>query len=147
MGKIQTFFKRISVVPFEAMFGFYSVYIGLAGLMSHGMTGDVFRSTIGYRWSICYNIAFVMAGSGMFFGIGFNRKDAESVGLIVVATSLVIRTIVMMAKVDTTPTIFNAYVLTIAFIIACLTRCIKLMLGRVLVETTEHSARQTTSYD
>ena len=137
MQKFRTFFDRQSVVPFETLFGFYCMYGGIVGTLSYGNNNDLFRRTLGDRFSFILNVAYFLAGSGMFFGIGLNRKDVESVGLITVASSLLIRTIVMSAKLGLSPSMINANILTMAFIVACLVRCIKLLRGNILIEITD----------
>lgn len=134
MKRIRTFFGRQSIVPFEAMFGFFFMYGGVAGLFAFGVTNDIFRKTVGERWALVLNIIYSLAGTGMFFGLGSNRRDIESIGLITVATSLLIRSVVLGFKVGFNPTMLNAHVLTGALIIACLVRSLKLIKGSVLIE-------------
>lgn len=142
--KTRIFFKRQSIVPFETMFGFFCMYGGVAGIFAWGITNDIFKRTVGDRWSFILNIAYLLAGSGMYLGIGLNRKDVESIGLITVASSLLIRSFVMAVKVGMNPMLFNSYILTAAFIFACLTRCYKLLTGSILIEITETENQNTT---
>lgn len=134
MQRIRGFFRRQSIVPFETVFGFLCMYQGIMTLLGWGATSGLLRQTLGQRWSIMFAISYVLSGCGMFFGIGSNRKDIESIGLITVSTSLVIVAIVLAVSLPFTPMLFNSYVTSAVFISACVIRLIGLLKGKVIIE-------------
>lgn len=65
---------------------------------------------------------YMLAGLGIFFGIGMRRANLEGFGLILLATCLVVVTIVNTWLLGVSPMTINGYVLNSAFVVSCVVR-------------------------
>lgn len=121
---IKKFFTQQRAAPFETMIGFACIYGGIASLLDFGIINSIFRYVLGFKITILFNSLYIIAGIGMFFGIGLNKHNMEAFGLITVATSITIRTIATGYIVGFNPLIINTYVLNAAIVLACTVRLI-----------------------
>ncbi len=128
----KTFFKRQSVVPFETMFAFYCIYSGVAGLFNFGITNDIFKIVLGSLIANIFNVGYILAGAGMYFGIGSKRGDLEGFGLIAIATSVMIRMLAVGWMQGFSPVVVNLYAFSIAFLTACAVRFSYLVRGETI---------------
>lgn len=116
------FFKLQSVIPFETAFAAFCVYSGLAGVLDFGIISNIFREVLGDRLALCFNLLYVLAGLLLFFGIGFNKRNTEALGLIVISGSLLVRSIVTARFVGVRGDIVGSYVFAAMFITASAVR-------------------------
>jgi hypothetical protein len=129
----HTFFRRQSVVPFETMFAFYCMYSGIAGLLNFGVTNDIFKTVLGSIIANIFNVGYILAGAGMYFGIGVKRGDIEGFGLIAIATSVLIRMVAVGWVGGFSPTVVNLYAFSIAFLAACAVRFSYIVRGETIL--------------
>ena len=132
---MRNFFKRQSIIPFETCFGFFCIYSGVAGIMSWGLTNDIFKHALGHPLSDGFNLAYIMAGLAFYFGIGLNQRNIEAFGLILAIASLTARSVVIFNVTRFSPEVVNSYVYTAGFSVACVVRLHSLAQHRTLVET------------
>lgn len=140
--KIKQFFFNQRNQPFDTMLGFFCAYAGIFGLINIYIGKAVASvSALGYKTTIIFNICLTISGIGMFFGIGLNKYNIEAFGLITVATSLLIRSILIAWLVGiNTPTVINTIVLNCIFTLSCvikLINIIKLNKAKELLVTTK----------
>lgn len=129
--------KRIKqmtlIVPFETMFAIYSAYSGITGIFRFGIVSNTFQDVVGSTIADIFNILYFIAGLAMFFGIGLQKKHFESFGIIIVATSALIRTIALAFFAGLSPAIINSYFFSVIFTLACYIR-LKSLLRAAKVE-------------
>lgn len=131
---IKTFYTNQKLVPFETMFGFYCAYSGLAGLLNFGIVSNAFNSATGYKTSTIFNIVYLLAGIGMYIGVGLKRINIEAFGLITVITSIIIRTITASWVFGINPVIINSYIFNTAIIFACIIRLITIYKNNIFIK-------------
>jgi hypothetical protein len=127
--KIKRFFSYQRIAPFETMLGFFLIYAGTFGVI-YTISGKAVASitTLGYKTTVILNISYLIAGLGMFFGIGLNKYNIEAFGLATVATSLLVRAILTAWIVGIhSPLIMNIIVLNSIFILSCTVRLINII--------------------
>lgn len=123
---VKRFFIRQSLSPFETMFAFFCIYAGLARLFDFGVTVGPFQRALGSKAAIVLNVILVVSGLGIYVGRGIGRGDVEASGLILLATSLIITTIVNGWLFGLNPMVINSYVLNGAFVFSCVIRLVKI---------------------
>ena|ERR1051326_6825380 len=129
---VLDFFQRQRLFPFESVFGFFCIYSGLAGLLQFGVSSEAVTNVLGPVLATVFNILFLLAGAGIYFGTGWNKPHLEASGLNIVVAALLIRSITLGWLVGINATVINAYVLNIAFIVACVVRLFNIhKLGRL----------------
>lgn len=127
--KIKQFISNQRIAPFETMLGFFFIYVGIFGIiyMAIGNT-PTSVTTLGYKTTIVLNIAYSIAGLGMFIGIGLNKYNIEAFGLATIATSLFIRAFLTGWMVGIrSPLIVNIIVLNGIFVLSCITRLVNII--------------------
>jgi hypothetical protein len=132
--RIKKFFRKQSPTPFQACFAFFCIYSGIAGLLTFGVASDVLREVLGFVLSVIFNVVYIVAGVSLYFGLGLNNRNLEAFGLILIFTSLFVRSLTIFYLVGFDPAIFSTYVYSIAFMIACVVRFSNLLKGKYLKE-------------
>lgn len=122
--KIKKFKVSLTLAPFEAMFGFICIYSGLAGIFNFGIINNIFSNLLNIRFLLFFNLIYFLSGIGIFFGVGLKKGNLEAFGLIVLATTLLIRTVIFGWLLGLNPIIVNAYVSNCAFAFGCSIRLI-----------------------
>jgi len=129
------------------MFAFYCIYSGIAGLLNFGVTNDTFRVVLGAGLANIFNVGYILAGVGMYMGIGLRRGNFEGFGLITIATSVFIRMLAvgwvtifhptLIVPTATTksllPIMINLYAFSLAFIVACIVRFSYILNGEIII--------------
>lgn len=127
--KTRNFFAHQRNAPFETMLGFFLIYAGVFGTI-YTISGKAIASvsTLGYKTTLILNISYLIAGLGVFFGIGFNKYNIEAFGLLTVATSLAIRAFIAVWIVGIrNPLIINIVILNGIFVLSCIVRLINII--------------------
>lgn len=135
--RIMEFLRRQSILPFETCFGFICIYSGFAGLLGYSAGSYAFRQTFGFKISLFFNITYLVGGIGLFFGLGFARRNLEAAGLIMIVMSLIVRLIIFHYLDVATMVLINNYAFSIAFIISSIVRAASLINRKVIVEVNE----------
>jgi hypothetical protein len=133
LSQSKKFLVNQSINPFEAMFGFYCIYSGITGLLDFGVANDIFRIAIGPTLALMFSIFYILAGLGVFVGIGIKKGNLEASGLIALITSVVIRLISIAWVAGFIPIVVNTYAFSIVFIVACIVRLGYIFRGQVIV--------------
>lgn len=131
------FFKRQSVVPFQVGLSVICVYSGIAGFLRFGLVNGIFTEVLGQTLANTFNTAYLTSGLAIFFGIGLNRRNIEAFGVIILAMSLIVRSIVIHHHAGFSPDVVNNYAFASAFVTSCAVRLWSLIKRQTLVETTE----------
>jgi hypothetical protein len=131
------FLRRQSVVPFETALAAICVYSGIAGFLQFGLVNNIFSKMLGVVLANVFNSAYIASGAAMFMGVGLNRRNLEAFGVIMLAMSLVVRSVVVHHNVGFSPDVLNNYAFAAAFIVACAVRLWSLAKKQTLIETTE----------
>jgi hypothetical protein len=126
---VVNFFKRQAVVPFETCFAFYSIYAGVAGILDFGVTNVAFRNFLGLKFSLLFNLAYALAGTALFVGIGTNRRNLETFGIILILTSLAVRILISTHYLGFNSAVLGSYVFAAAFSFSCVVRLVLLLRG------------------
>ena len=119
---VKKFFLRQAAVPFETTLAFFFMYAAVASMVGFGVVASPLSRTLGLVIAMIFNIAYLIAGLGMFVGIGTRRGDLEAFGLILIITSLAVRMVATGWLVGINPQIINGYVSSGVFIFACVMR-------------------------
>lgn len=98
------------------------MYAGAAAILSYGTTVGPLSRALGPAIATIFNVAFVVAGLGMYFGLGLKRGNVEAFGLILLAASLAVRSIINGWLFGVSPQAINGYVLNAAFVFSCAIR-------------------------
>lgn len=112
---------------FETMFGFFCIYGGATGMLKFGIVNTAYSHAFSETFLLVVNIIYLLAGFGISFGIGLRRGDVEAFGLIILTTTLIIRTLMLGFLFGIDPVVINAYVLNLIFAASCIVR-IKIIL-------------------
>lgn len=118
------------MVPFETMLAFFFVYAAIAAMVNFGISLSPLLRFLGPRIGVVFYCTYLVAGLGMFFGIGLRRANLEGFGLILIATCLTVLTIVNSWLLGVHPTTVNGYVLNSAFVLACIIRLRTILKGQ-----------------
>ncbi len=142
---ILVFIQRQFVLfPFEIAFSLYSLYMGVSGLVGGGSTsGSLFAEALG-QWSIPFNLLYAVSGLAIYTGLVTLRRNVEAFGLITLATSLIIRSIVLVwcscGDRVAWGQVVNVHVLNGVFLVACVARIVSLLEKRY-IEVSEAPVR------
>lgn len=132
---IIAFQRQFLMFPFEVAFALYSVYMGVSGLVGLGSTsGTLFVRAIG-NWSVPFNIMYAVAGVAIYLGLVLLRRNVEAFGLVILATSLVIRSLVIAWCNCGDGRVWgqlNVHVLHALFLVACASRLVSLIEKRYI---------------
>lgn len=91
----REFILRVIVVPFEIAIALTAVWAGAAGLLTLSPSAAAFNATLPQWLVTMFNLIYVIAGLAMLTGVGWNYKNAEASGLILLITSLLIRAVAL----------------------------------------------------
>lgn len=120
--RLKEFLKQQSIVPFETTLAFFFIYAAIASLAGFGVTATPLSKVLGYWITMVFNVVYLFAGLGMYFGIGLRWGNIEAFGLILLITSIVVRLIAATWILGINPMVINGYILNAAFIFSCLIR-------------------------
>lgn len=126
-NKILAFYSCQKPRPFEAMLGFICIYSGLAGIFNFGIVNNAFNELLNHDLLLVLNSIYLISGLAMFFGLGFNKANIEALGIILLATTLIVRIIISIWLLGISPIVINGYVFNFAFIFACIVRLITIV--------------------
>lgn len=119
---IKKFLHNQAIAPFETVFGFFCAYGGLAGLFKFGIVLTAYSQAISGKFLVISNTLYLISGLAIFIGLGIRRGDIEAFGLILLATVLVVRTLIFSFVFGLNPVIVNSYILNAAFIFSSIIR-------------------------
>lgn len=132
---ILRFYQNQRIAPFEAMFGFICIYAGLAGIFNFGIINNIFSGLLSGTLLLLLNLIYLLSGITIFWGLGLRKGNIEAFGLILLATTLLIRTILFGWLLGLNPIIVNAYISNMAFIFGCLVRIITIVKNNRVITT------------
>ena len=132
---MRRFFRRLSVVPFEAAIGAIALYSGLVGLLHLSQSSDALNLLLPGWFVIALQITYLVAGFAMLYGAGRGRGSAEVFGLILVGASLIVRSVALFWFLGVDALALNAIFPNAVFLAACASRYRALAKGVTLVRS------------
>jgi hypothetical protein len=133
---------NLRIVPFETVIAFYSAYSGVAGILEFGVANSIFSDSLGSGLVLIFNLIYIIAGMAMISGVALGRKDIESAGLILVITSILVRIIAIAVSMGISPAIINFHVLSVAMIVAAVTRLNFIFKFKLTLESLKHDTTE-----
>jgi len=132
---MRAFFRRQSVLPFEALIAFLAVVSGGLALLHVGGLGADALSVQLPSWLVTLVQTFyLVSGLALFAGLGLGRRDVEGFGLIALAAVVVIRSVGLYAFVGWEALVVVSYLFNIAILLTCAVRFHTLTKGRSTVQ-------------
>lgn len=90
----KRFHERLAILPFEAAFGFWSIWVGVGAFFDETIASRLFNDALPVFTASVSNLAYVVSGLAILAGIGWTYRNIEAAGLIVLLTVLIIRSAV-----------------------------------------------------
>ena len=131
---IKNCYSRQKAAPFETMLGFICIYGGLAGIFNFGIINNIFTSVISYPLLLLLNIIYLISGITIFTGLGLKRGNLEAFGLVILSTTLIVRTVLIGFLLGFNPIIINSYISNAAFVFACIIRIRTIAKNNLIIE-------------
>lgn len=97
-------------------------------MLKFGIVNTAYSHAFSETFLLVVNVIYLLAGFGIFLGLGLRRGDIEAFGLIILTTTLIIRTLMLGFLFGIDPVVINAYVLNLVFVASCIVR-IKIILN------------------
>lgn len=104
------------------MWAFFCIYAGTVAIINFGVTVTPLAAALGPKIAILFNGLFIVSGLAIYFGMGLRKANLEAFGLVLLATSLAVRTVVSTWYFGMNPMAINGYVLNGAFAVSCVVR-------------------------
>lgn len=128
------FWKRLAVVPFEALIGGLAMFSGTVALLGIGTSVDSLTLLLP-EWLVqALNVEYILSGVALLLGLGYAKAGVEALGLILLGAAVTVRgvAVVQAAGIDWSV----AALLALYFMIdlACVARLATLRRGDVLLK-------------
>jgi hypothetical protein len=134
---VKVALARFATVPFEAMIAALAAYSGGVGLLRFGANTDPLSLSLPLALVTMFQAGYLIAGLAMLVGLGTGRRNFEALGLVVVASSVLIRTVALVWVVGFTAPIINAMISSALVVLACVLRNRSLSRGDVIARIGE----------
>lgn len=122
MTTARDFARRLGALPFEAAIGAIALYAGVTGLIGFGGSRDALELLLP-AWSVfLFHAAYTLAGVSVLWGLGRGRIAPEAFGLVLVGTSVVVRSLALFWFLGVDPLAFSSVFPNGAFLAACVAR-------------------------
>lgn len=118
----RIFFHRLTVLPFEAAIALASVWGGLASLFGLTISGQAFGTALPPNMATAFNLLYIISGLAILFGLGWGYRNLEACGLILLLTSLTVRSIALAVTFGLAPSIATMLVQAAIFAVATIIR-------------------------
>ena len=118
----QAFFHRLIVLPFESAIAIASVWGGLASLFGLTTAGQAFGTTLPQSLATAFNLLYIISGLAILLGLGWGYRNLEACGLILLLTSLTVRSIAFVVTFGLAPSIATMLIQAVIFIAAAIFR-------------------------
>jgi len=128
----RLFCGRCAIAPFETATAVLAMWTGAISFFGVTLTASVVNTLLPEQLVILFNLLYVLSGAFMVAGLGWNYRNLEATGIIFLATSLLIRLIVLFVAAGFQLVILTALLQNLAFLIACGTRLVFLLKRRSL---------------
>lgn len=136
--------RQVILFPFNIAVALWCVYSGVMGIFAVGPVADTFYRVLG-NFSVPFNVGFAIAGLSMYFGVALTRRNLEAFGLILIISSLAIRSTALLWAAGIDPVLLNQYVLNSLVVSAAIARLISLWKHYYVIEiVAKHDPRSTT---
>lgn len=121
-GGWKLFVHRCTIVPFEVALGAVAVWTGFTSFFEWTVTARAFGSSLPGYMTDAFNLVYLVAGAFIMVGVGWGYRNVESSGVILLATTLLVRVMALMFSVGVTPETTSAIVQGLTFGFACAIR-------------------------
>ena len=129
----KLFWNRCSVVPFEASLGVLAIWTGSTAFLNWTLTNRVLVSALPDNMLRLLNLLYLISGIMIVTGVGWAYRNVETSGLIFLATSFIVRFVVLISIAGVNPETVGALVQTLTFGLACAIRIRCLLKNCILV--------------
>lgn len=133
--------RQFVLFPFNIAIALWCAYSGVTGILTAGPVADTFYQVLG-KFSVPFNVGLTLAGLAMYFGLALTRRNIEAFGLILIISSLAIRSTALLWAAGINPMLLNQYVLNSLVVSAAIARLISLWRHYYVIEiVAKHDAR------
>lgn len=130
---LRMFIKRSTVCPFEVAIGLLAIWSGIISLFDVTVAARAFSAALPDHLVLVLNILYILAGTFIVAGVGWNYRNIESSGLIFLSSILIIRVISLAFLIGFTPETTAAIIQGAVFGFACMVRLKALLQRRVVI--------------
>jgi len=113
-------FRRIFLVPFEVGLCLFAIYSGISGFLDFGASNLLFVAAV--HGAQIFNAIFILSGLATIYGVAVMMANVEAFGICGIMSSLIIRTMAIIATAGWTQTSHNLIAISVIFILACTVR-------------------------
>lgn len=122
---MKTALERLRTLPFERLIAGLVIISGVVGLI-RTLSGEAARDPLDQllptELVIFFEVAYLVAGVGMIWGVGAAKARVEALGLVVLASATVVRLLAIVVIVGITFDVLVALVLYSLVLHACYDR-------------------------
>lgn len=126
--------KRQTIVPFESAIAVLSIWAGFSGFFEVSISSQAFNALLSHLSAMMFHLVYVVSGMAIFFGIGWNYRNLEAFGLVLLLMSLLVRAIAAISLLGYThPVAISPIIQVLTFGPACVIRFYSLWIGDVII--------------
>lgn len=118
----RVFLRRLTVLPFESAIAVASIWGGLSSLFGLTSAGQAFGNALPPLMVTLFNLLYILSGLSIVFGLGWGYRNLEACGLILLLTSLAVRSITLTFTFGLTPLVVATLASSVIFIVATVFR-------------------------
>lgn len=119
--------------PGAVALAFIALYAGIAGLLHIGTATDALTTLLPGWLTIALNCIYTFAGIAMIAGMGRRRGNIEAAGWIMLAASVIVRTIAVLTVAGLSVQVVSLLVLYAGFLAAAVVRIAQIVRGDDIV--------------
>lgn len=122
------------MLPFQALIGGLAALTGLLALVDVGGTSTNVISEALPGWlNMYFNLSYGVAGLAMLAALWLPRRDLEAASLILIASNVVVRSLVTYFALGLVGIVLVAYAFNLMILLACVARLRTIIRGEVLL--------------
>lgn len=116
---MRVFYRRLRLLRWTSTWAIIAIVSGAVGLLDLLPPTDPLSELIG-RWQSVFEFVFLLGGLGIFFGIGLAQRWLQTLGVVLLGTSILVRLVALLGVFG-----FSGYsVMTAAIYAAVMWACV-----------------------
>jgi signal transduction histidine kinase len=127
------FFVRSAIAPFEFALGLVSLWTGAISFFGITLGAQTLNQTMPPTVVAIFNLTYFISGIFIVLGLGRNYRNVEASGVILLATALVVRAIVVVIAAGVSAITITVVVQATIFSTACAVRLFTILKHKVLL--------------
>lgn len=131
-GKV--FLRRLAVLPFEAAIAIASIWGGMSSLFGLTTGGQAFGASLPPGMVTLFNLLYILSGLAIMLGLGWGYRNLEACGLILLITSLLVRSLTVTVTFGATPLVIATVAQAVIFGTATILRLIAVFKNGTIVQ-------------